>query len=215
MSDLTIVRFAPDIEIQRGGDGRTIHGIVIPWDTPARVFDHHGPTGRPAAYTEAVARGAFPEAIASPQRVKFLGHHDKRSNPLGRAEVLRDDAIGMYGEFKVSRTTAGDEALELVKDGALDSFSASFVPVDSVSRGDVYVRTRGHLSEVSLVTFPAYVGAQIAGVRHQDLPPADLNPGVGEPSAEGGSGDLQATRMSEHEYRAATAARIPIPRSKR
>lgn len=194
MSDLQIVRFAPDVEIQRGGDGRTVHGILVPWDTPTRVFDQFGPTGRPAAYNEAVARGAFPEATANPRRVKFLGHHNKSVNPLGRGEVLRDDAAGLYGEFRVSKTQAGDDALELVRDGALDAFSVGFLPVESVERGDVYVRTRGLLNETSLVTFAAYPGALVGGVRAQDLPPEALDPGVGEPSAEDGSGDLQIRR---------------------
>ena len=208
-----VVRFAHDVEVVRGGDGRTVHGIIVPWDTPTRVFDHLGPTGRPAAYQEAVARGAFPEAVANPERIKFLGHHDKRSNPLGRASVIRDDAAGLYGEFLVSRTTAGDEVLELIKDGALDAFSASFVPVDSVSRGDVYVRTRGHMTETSIVTFPAYPGALVGGVRSQELPPEDLTPGAGEPSAEDRSGDLQATRTgTSTQERSSALALLNLPR---
>lgn len=195
MSDLQIVRFAPDVEIQRGGDGRTVHGILVPWDTPTRVYDQFGPTGRPAAYNEAVARGAFPEAVANPRSVKFLGHHNKMVNPLGRGSALRDDAAGLYGEFYVSKTTAGDEVLELVRDGALDAFSVGFLPVESVERGDVYVRTRGLLNETSIVTFAAYPGAVVGGVRAQDLPPEDLTPGVGESSAEDGSGDSQAHRF--------------------
>lgn len=214
MTDLQIVRFAPDVEIQRGGDGRTVHGILVPWDTPTRVFDQFGPTGRPAQYQEAVARGAFPDAVANPRGVKFLGHHNKRVNPLGRGALIRDDAVGLYGEFYVSKTNAGDEVLELVRDGALDAFSVGFVPVDSVERDDVYVRTRGHLNETSIVTFAAYPDALVGGVRAQELPPEDLTPGAGEPSVEDRSGDLQATRMSEHEYRRASALRTPIPRSK-
>ena len=35
----------------------------------------------------------------------------------------------MYGEARVSKTAAGDEVLELVRDGALDSFSVCFQPI--------------------------------------------------------------------------------------
>lgn len=209
-----VVRFAPDVEIQRGGDGRTVHGILVPWDTPTRVRDQFGPSGRVAEYQEAVARGAFPEAVANPQRVKFLGHHQRGVNPLGRGALFRDDASGLYGEFYVSKTAAGDEVLELVRDGALDAFSVGFSPIESVERGDVYVRTRGLLNEGSIVTFPAYPDALVGGVRSQELPPENLAPGVGEPSAEDRSDDLQAIRMSEHEYRRALALRTTIPRSK-
>ena len=213
MTDLQIVRFAPDIEIQRGGDGRTVHGILVPWNTPTRVFDQYGPTGRLAPYDEAVDRGAFPDAVQNPLRVKFLGHHNKQVNPLGRGALIRDDAAGQYGEFYVSKTAAGDDALELVRDGALDSFSVGFVPIDSVERDGVYVRTRGRLTEVSLVTFPAYDGALVGGVRSQELPPEDLTPGAGEPSVEDRSGDLQATRtgMSTQE-RSRALALLNLPR---
>ena len=212
MSDLQVVRFAADIEIQRGGDGRTVHGILVPWNTPTTVRDQFGPTGRVAVYQEAVARGAFPDAISDPKRVKFLSHHNRTSNPLGRGALLRDDAAGLYGEFYVSKTQAGDEALELVRDGALDAFSVGFSPIESVDREGVYVRTRGLLNETSLVTFAAYPDALVGGVRGQELPPEELEPGVGESSADDGSGDLPATRMSEHEYaRALALASIKIP----
>lgn len=194
MNDLQIVRFAPDVEIQRGGDGRTVHGILVPWDSPTRVFDQFGPSGQPAEYDEAVARGAFPDAVAEPRRVKFLGHHARRVNPLGRGGLLRDDAAGLYGEMYVSKTVAGDEVLELVRDGALDSFSVGFLPVRSEDRGGVWTRTLARLNEVSIVTFPAYAGALVGGVRGQDLPPEDPSTGVGEPPAQGGSGDQRSER---------------------
>lgn len=214
MTDLQIVRFAPDVEVQRGGDGRTVHGILVPWDTPTRVFDQFGPTGQPAPYDEAVARGAFPDAVANPQRVKFLGHHNKRVNPLGRGSMIRDDAAGLYGEFYVSKTVAGDEVLELVRDGALDAFSVGFSPVDSVDRGGVWTRTRGLLNETSIVTFAAYPDALVGGVRAQDLPPVELGSGVGEPSVEDGSGDLPAARtgMTPNERDRAIALST-LPRS--
>lgn len=193
MIDSQVLRFAPDVEIQRGGDGRTVHGIVVPWDTPTRVYDSFGPTGRPAAYSEAVARGAFPDALASPRRVKLLGHHNKSVNPLGRGELFRDDAAGLYAEFYVSRTNAGDEVLQLIRDGALDAFSVGFVPTESKSMGDVYVRTAGRLNETSIVTFAAYPDAVVGGVRAQDLSDPTVEPsgaGVGELPVMGGSGDL-------------------------
>lgn len=191
-----VVRFTPDIEIAKGGDGRTIHGIFVPWNTVARVADRFGPGGRGEfeQYDEAVQRAAFPEAIANPERVKFLGHHKRGVNPLGRAMTTRDDAAGLYGEVRASKTVAGDEVLELVNDGVLDSFSVGFTPITSRSIDGVFVRQHAHLNEVSIVTFPAYDGALVGGVRGQDLtlnPDGTPGPDVGEPSVEDGSGDRQ------------------------
>ena len=186
-----LVRFTPDIELAKGGDGRTIRGIIVPWDRVAQVQDveEDGP------YFEAFRAGAFDEWIAAVgvERVKFLGHHKRDQNPLGRATLLRNDAAGQYGEFYVSRTSAGDESLELVRDGVLDSFSIGFTPVNAEVMGDVTYRTSANLNETSIVTFPAYADAKVSGLRGApDLPSllAARAAGAGESSVSDGSGDL-------------------------
>lgn len=169
MSSFVSRAFAADLEVRSAGDGRTIHGIVVPFDHVARVSDGGPP------YDEAFQRGAFAKTIVERgDRVKLLSQHASRTNPLGKALTLREDAAGLYGEFYVSRTTAGDEALELVRDGALDSFSVGFAPVKHEKRGRVTWRTEVALREASLVTFGAYDGALVGGVRALDLTPEDL-----------------------------------------
>lgn len=152
--------FAADIEIRSDGTGRTVHGIVVPFGRTARVSD-----GGPS-YEEGFERGAFAKTIAERgDKVKLLAQHDWRTWPLGRATLLREDAGGLYGEFHVSSTRAGDEALELVRDGAIDSFSVGFSPIKHVKRDRVTWRTEVGLREASLVTFPAYETALVGGVR--------------------------------------------------
>jgi HK97 family phage prohead protease len=160
MSDALSRAFAGDIEVRSDGTGRTIEGIFVPWERAARVSD-----GGPS-YDEMFQRGALSKTIAERgDRVKFLAQHMSRQNPLGRAIELREDAAGAFGRFQVSKTQAGDEALELVRDGALDSFSVGFTPVKHEKRGGVVVRTEVRLNEVSLVTFPAYEDARVLAVR--------------------------------------------------
>ena len=153
-----------DLEVR--GDGRTVVGIAVPFDAPAQIRDAAG------NYSEVFRRGAFARTIAERgDRVKFLAQHERRSLPLGRARVLREDATGLYAEFRVSKTTAGDEALELIRDGALDALSIGFRPLRdrwSADRSSVD-RLEVRLDEVSAVAFPAYDGALIAAVR-SDLP---------------------------------------------
>lgn len=162
MSDFTR-DFVPDLEVRSDGEGRTIHGIVVPWDSPARVSD-----GGPF-YTEVWQRGAFTKHLNERTRpVKLLSQHD-RDKPMGVSTLLREDAAGLYGEFKVSNTRFGNDQLELVRDGALDSFSVGFKPVKHVKRDGVVVRTEAGIREVSLVTFPAFDGALVAGVRSEQV----------------------------------------------
>ncbi|KAF0958465.1 HK97 family phage prohead protease [Rhodococcus sp. T7] len=161
MSKLITRATEADLEI-RGGDGRTVVGICVPFSTPTPIRDFEG------EYEEQILRGAFSRTIAERgDRVKFLAHHDSRSMPLGRATLLREDSAGLYGEFRVSQTRAGDEALELIRDGALDSLSIGFRPIRQTWSSNRSRRTLHEvaLHEVSTVNFPAYSGAVIAGVR--------------------------------------------------
>ena len=167
MSEALTRAFVTDIEVRAEAEGRTVSGIVVPFNQVARVSD-----GGPS-YDEAFQPGAFKQAInhmgGNFGRVKLLSQHQVRNNPLGRATNLREDAAGLYGEFQVSKTRAGDEALELVRDGAIDSFSVGFTGIKAVKRDRVTWRTEVGIREASLVTFPAYQGASIHGVRWDDL----------------------------------------------
>jgi HK97 family phage prohead protease len=159
MSDLTR-GFLSDIEIRSGGDGRTVHGIVVPYGQVARVSD-----GGPA-YKEAFRMGAFAKSLADrgSRPIQLLAQHDSRQFPVGRSSDFTDTAEGLRGAFRMLNTRAGDEALEVAREGAV-SFSVGFRPIAQEKSGGVTVRTEAALREVSLVTFPAYEGAMVSGVR--------------------------------------------------
>jgi HK97 family phage prohead protease len=120
--------------------------------------------------TEIFRKGVFADVLRAPHRVKLLRGHGE-NNVLGRATLLKETDDGLYAEFKISKTREGDEALELVKDGALDQLSIGFMPIKNRKRPDgVMERLKAHLAEVSLVTFGAYGdAAAIAGVRQGDV----------------------------------------------
>jgi HK97 family phage prohead protease len=155
--------FVADLEVR--SDGRTVVGIVVPFDRPASI------AGR---YDETFKRGAFTRTIAErgPARVKLLRSHDTGLLPVGRATLLREDTAGLYGEFRVSSTVAGDEVLTLIRDGALDAFSVGFGPIRDAwnATRDAVDRLEVKLYEVSVVSIPAFEGALIAGVRSADIP---------------------------------------------
>lgn len=152
-----------DLEVR--SDGRTVHGIAVPFGEPTPIRDRTG------EYLEVFAPGAFTKTIAERgHKVKALAQHNRAALPLGRATVLREDGAGLYVELSLSRTREADEVLALVRDGALDAFSIGFAPVQDKERRDpaqgrIVTRTEVALHEVSVVAFPAYEGAAIAGVR--------------------------------------------------
>lgn len=151
-----------DLNIRESKDGRTVFGTVVPYGRVATVSDGGAP------YKEAFAMGAFARSIEQRgSKVKLMVNHDRQRLPIGRATLLEERSTGLYGEFLVSRTNSGDEALALVADGAVDSFSVGFKPVAQRNDGGVTLRTEAALREVSLVGFPAYEDALVSGVRSQ------------------------------------------------
>jgi len=156
--------FETDLEVRGDGDGRTICGIVVPYDVEQRIS---------STLTEVFRRGAFSRVIPNAHRVKLLVSHDSRALPIGRATLLREEAGGLWGEFRVSKGSRSDDILELVRDGALSEFSIGFQALKDNRRKDgVIERIAAHLAEVSLVTFGAYgQNAQIAAVRETSPTP--------------------------------------------
>lgn len=154
--------FTPELEVRaasKGGDGRTIYGIAVPYGR-AQVIDDH--------LTEQFARGAFNHQLNAAHRVYFAREHMQLGGTLiGKTVDLQDDAAGLVGQWRVSRTPMGDETLELVKDGALRDLSIGFEERQNRSlAGGITERVTANLREVSVVLEGAYgEGAVVAGVR--------------------------------------------------
>jgi HK97 family phage prohead protease len=162
MSDSMILyRDIVGAELRADSVGRTVHGIVVPFNERAEINDLSG------SYTEMFVRGSFSRSIAERgHKVKLLAQHDQRRFPIGKATSLVEQDDGLHGAFAIPNTREGDDVLELIRTGTLDSFSVGFIPIRSDRReGDVLVRTEASLREVSLVGMPAYAGAEITGIR--------------------------------------------------
>lgn len=163
--------FQPDLEIRstaRGGDGRTVVGIAVPYGHPQRI-DHE--------LTEQFAMGSFAHQVDAGQRannsyrVKFTRNHMSQGGTLiGKTMLLREDAAGLYGEWRVSATPTGDETLELLRDGVLTDLSIGFRSrQDRRLPGGVTERVKADLVEVSVVLEGAYgEAALVSAVRSSE-----------------------------------------------
>ncbi|OHU23583.1 hypothetical protein BKG77_08040 [Mycobacteroides chelonae] len=143
------------------GAGRTIFGIAVPYGQVTEINDYGG------QFRERFEYGAFRKSIAERgHKVRLLTSHDSRTLAIGRAVELVEKPDGLHASFEVAETRAGDEALELVRSGTVDSFSVGFSLMrERVDDDNVHTVTEAILREVSLVNFPAYEGAVVGGVR--------------------------------------------------
>lgn len=142
---------------------RLVVGVVAPYDEV--TFLSPDPNG------ERILRGAFKKSIAQRGgKIPLCRAHD-HGRKLGTSRRFTDDAAGLVGEFVINPGDSGDELLEDVRNGYLDSLSVGFQPL-VVGRGADGVREvkEARLHEVSMVAIPAYAGAAVLSVRNaQDL----------------------------------------------
>lgn len=131
-------------------DERTVVGLAVPYNSD----------GQAGSYVERFESGA----IDSIDGVKLFYNH---AEPIGKVVRGTETKDGYEIEAVISKTTRGDEAWTLVRDGVIDKFSVGFVPVDERTEDGVVVRTKVNLKEVSLVPFPAYEGAQLSEFRSE------------------------------------------------
>jgi HK97 family phage prohead protease len=122
-----------------------------------------------------VRPGAFTKTLKNGPKVRFLRDHDPRQL-LGAPLKLHQDSKGLFGKFRISKTRLGEETHELLKDGALDSFSMGYHADVWTYDEKANVRELNEVTlyESSLVAMPMNEEAVVTGVK--DLLPFLTNP---------------------------------------
>ena len=131
---------------------RTLAGVALQYGVEAVVSDGQKVRFEP---------GALPLEGKKP---KMYLNHDSTS-PIGlvTARELVGDTV-MF-EAKISETTLGNEALELAKDGVLDSVSVGILPVEfSFDEAGTMVVTKADWQELSLLPYGAFEAAKVQRV---------------------------------------------------
>ena len=166
------------------GDGRTVDVRIVPYGVAEEVSDNKGRT----FYREQWEPGAFDEQLVAGHRLKVLLNFEHQSgfgNVVGKGIALRSETDGLHGSFRVANTPAGEQALELVNDGILDSVSLEAIAKKSVRTAEgVVKRMKAHLHNVALCRYPAFADAKVLAVREgqpntildEEFLPVDLDP---------------------------------------
>ena len=145
---------------------RTLAGVALQYGVEAVVSDGQKVRFEP---------GSLPLEGKKP---KMYLNHDSTS-PIGL--VISRELVGdtVLFEARISETRLGDEALQLAKDGVLDSVSVGILPVEfSFDEAGTMIVTKADWQELSLLPFGAFEAAKVERVAasiHQNEDEVVLN----------------------------------------
>lgn len=139
-------------------DSRTFEGLAVPYERETKLG---------SGYYETIAADAY-QPDGGVGQIKLLWRHGE---VIG-VGIATSGPDGVTIRARLSRTSAGDDAYQLVKDCAVDSLSIGFIPLEYEETWDndnnLHVRQkRIDIKEVSLVPWPAYDDAKVTKVREQ------------------------------------------------
>ena len=130
---------------------RMISGLVAPY----------GEIGFTSAGPVMFERGSITYAEASD--IKLLMQH-QADKPVGRAISFSEANNGVYGSFKLSSSTRGQDALVLAQENLVSGLSVGVDVTASKPMGDYLLVTAAVLKEVSLVESAAFSSASVTDI---------------------------------------------------
>ncbi len=127
---------------------RIVSGLVAPY----------GEVGYTSAGPVVFERGSI--AIPDASKIKLLSQH-QQDKPVGRAISFSDSTEGVYGSFKLSSSTRGQDALVLAQENLVSGLSVGVDVTASKPMGEYLLVTAAVLKEVSLVETAAFSSASV------------------------------------------------------
>jgi HK97 family phage prohead protease/HK97 family phage major capsid protein len=180
MSDPELEIRAFDIEFREDSEEGTFEGIAVPWGQTVNIG---------GKFRERFERGS----IDPSESISLYRDH---KSLIGHVVKAEDREEGLWVRAKVALSDLGKDTLALLRSGALSKLSVGFVPVEHRTDGDVTVRSRVSLREVSVVERPAYSLASVLAVREEESATPTLNAPKEAPVTDVTPSDLTEVRES-------------------
>jgi len=127
---------------------RIVSGLVAPY----------GEVGHTSAGPVVFERGSI--SIPDASNIKLLSQH-QQDKPVGRAISFSDSTAGVYGSFRLSMSSRGQDALLLAQENLVSGLSVGVDVTASKPMGDYLLVTAAVLKEVSLVESAAFASASV------------------------------------------------------
>jgi HK97 family phage prohead protease len=147
--------------IECSEERREISGKIVPMGT--------GEIGRTNLGAYTFAEGSID--VTDISKIRLLSQHDAKKvvGKMISAEVRPND--GVYAVFRLSRSTGGNDALIQAQEGIVQGLSiGAEILASKPSRDGHTVVTAAKLTEVSLVTEPAFKSAQVLEIAAEEAP---------------------------------------------
>lgn len=124
----------------------TVEGVAVPFGDIIDTWDG----------AETFDRDCSFEGL---DEAKLCFEHGETIGRITKAESTDD---GLHITARISDTARGRDAMTLIRDGVLDSFSVGFIPIESQKdRDGITHRRKVRLLETSIVSWPAYQNAKM------------------------------------------------------
>jgi HK97 family phage prohead protease len=144
--------------IECSEDRREISGKIVPLGTGEIGNTNLG------AYTFEAGSIEIEDVTA----IKLFSQHDMKK-PIGRMTASEVKEDGIYATFKLSRSSAGSDALVMAQEGLVSGLSiGAEIIASKPSRDGHTVVSAAKLKEVSLVTEPAFKSAQVLEIAAEE-----------------------------------------------
>jgi len=130
---------------------RIVSGLVAPY----------GEVGHTSAGPVVFERGSI--VIPDATKIKLLSQH-QQDKPVGRAISFSDSTEGVYGSFRLSMSSRGQDALLLAQENLVSGLSVGVDVTASKPMGDYLLVTAAVLKEVSLVESAAFSSASVTDI---------------------------------------------------
>jgi HK97 family phage prohead protease len=163
LDGLCIRTFPSELEVE--GDGRTVIGLLAPYNQRALVDDGFGP------YWEEFLPGCFEKCIGHGNANYLRVQLEHNGHWVGRGQAWLDGPKGLSAELRLDDTEAGREAAFKIHDGQTPGLSLGFRPYAGDRRkfidGKPVVQRKKikALHHVALCAQPAYANAKVTAVR--------------------------------------------------
>lgn len=170
-----IVRTFEFKEWELRSDGRTMEGVIVPFNEVATIYDRDETTGEIVKFQEQFLPGSCTtmEQVCKSRTNAgwislFLEHDETLDNRLGCARQIWQTKEGAVAEFALAKGRDLEKVRSILEDSH-NGLSVKFRDIAKPKLIDGIVsRVQVYVDHVAATPMPAYTGAIITGMRDSD-----------------------------------------------